>query len=104
MEKVAPEWNQVAVALGFNGARIKAIRMGTHHQPREACLEMFTEWLDGGHNLQPPTWDTIIQSLRVADLTEVADLLCHMIEIVSFSPHRIVASYYEGCACSGLFE
>ena len=31
IEKVAPEWDEVAVALGFDGARIKAIRMGTHH-------------------------------------------------------------------------
>lgn len=83
MERVVPEWNVVAVALGFDGARIKAIRMGTHHQPREACLEMFTQWLDGGHDLQSPTWDALIQSLRAANLMEMADLIHNTIETVS---------------------
>ena len=86
MEKVAPEWDQVAVALGFDGARIEAIKMGTHHQPRKACLQMFTEWLDGGHDLQPLTWKALIQCFRTANLTEMADLLCCTIEIVSFMP------------------
>jgi hypothetical protein len=85
MKKVAPEWDEVAVALGFDGARIKTIEMGAHHQPRKACREIFTEWLNGGRNLQPPTWDVLIQSLIAANLTEIADLLSRTIEIVSFT-------------------
>ena len=53
MREVAPEWDEVAVALGFDGARIKTIKMGAHYPPREACLEIFTVWLNGGHDLQP---------------------------------------------------
>jgi hypothetical protein len=85
MKEVAPEWDEVAVALGFDGARIKTIKMGAHYQPREACLEMFTEWLDGGHDLQPPTWNVLIQSLIAANLSGIADLLSRTIEIVSFT-------------------
>ena len=33
MKEVAPEWDEVAVALGFDGARIKMIKMGAHYQP-----------------------------------------------------------------------
>ena len=88
METVAPEWEEVAVALGFDGTRIKVIRTGTHYQPRKACLEMFTEWLDGGHDLQPPTWDILITSLRAANLMGIANLLSHMIVIVSL--HLII--------------
>ena len=84
MREVAPEWDEVAVALGFDGARIKTLKMGAHYQPREACLEMFTEWLNGGRDLQPPTWNVLIQSLRAANLTEIANLLSRTIEIVSF--------------------
>ena len=84
MEKVAPEWDEVAVALGFDGARIRIMRTGTHHQPRKACLEMFTEWLNGSHDLRPPTWDALIQSLRAANLDNIAELLSHTIEIVSY--------------------
>ena len=85
MKEVTPEWDGVAVALGFDGARIKTLKMGAHYQPREACLEMFTEWLNGGHDLQPPTWNVLIQSLRAANLTEIADILSYTIEIVSFN-------------------
>ena len=84
MEGVTPKWKQVAIALGFNGSRIEAIEMGVLRQPADACLKMFTDWLDGGHDLQPPIWNVLIQSLRAANLTEIADLLNHSIEIVSF--------------------
>ena len=83
MKEVTPEWDEVAVALGFGGARIKTIKMGAHYQPREACREMFIEWLEGGRDLQPPTWSVLIQSLTAANLTEIADLLSRTIEIVS---------------------
>jgi hypothetical protein len=82
MERVTPKWKQVAVALGFNGSRIEAIEMGTLRQPEDACLKMFTDWLAGGHDLKPPTWDALIQSLRATNLPEIADLL-KFIEIVS---------------------
>ena len=80
MEKVIPKWKQVAIALGFNGSRIEAIEMRALRQPEDACLKMFTDWLAGGHDLRPPTWDVLIQSLRAANLSEIADLL----KIVSF--------------------
>ena len=84
MEKVVPKWKQVAIALGFNGPRIEAIEMGAPWRPEDACLKMFTGWLAGGHDLRPPTWDILIQSLRAANLPEIADLL-KLIEIVSFT-------------------
>ena len=90
MKEVTPEWDEVAVALGFDGARIKTLKMGAHYQPREACLEMFTEWLNGGHDLQPPTWDVLIQSLTAANLMEIADILSCTIEIVSFNLIQLV--------------
>ena len=89
MREVAPEWGEVAIALGFDGARIKTLKMGAHYQPREACREMFTEWLEGGRDLQPPTCNVLIQSLRAANLIETATLLSRTIEIVSI----IMASY-----------
>ena len=85
MEKVAPKWDEVAIALGFDGARIGTIKMGAYYQPTRAYREMFIEWLDGGHDLQPPTWKVLIQSLRIAKLTKNADFLSHAIEIVSFA-------------------
>ena len=84
MEKATPKWKQVAIALGFNGAKIEAIDMGALRQPEDACLKMFTDWLAGGHDLRPPTWDVLIQSLRAVNLPEIANML-KFIEIVSFT-------------------
>jgi hypothetical protein len=84
MERVTPKWKQVAIALGFNGSRIEAIEMGALRQPEDACLKMFSDWLSGGHDLKPPTWDALIQSLRAAKLPEIAELLT-FIKIVSFT-------------------
>ena len=89
MEKVVPKWDEVAMALGFDGARIKTIEMGAFYQPGNACRTMFTDWLAGSHDLKPPTWDVLIQSLRTANLTEIAYLLSRMIEIVSFTPNNM---------------
>ena len=83
MERVTPKWKQVAIALGFNGSRIESIEMGAPWRPEDACLKMFTGWLAGDHDLRPPTWEVLIQSLRAANLSEIADLL-KFIEIVSF--------------------
>ena len=90
IDTVAPKWKQVAIALGFDGPKIKAIEMGAHYQPGDACLKMFIDWLSRGRAL---TWDSLIQSLRAANLTETADLLSSTIEIVSV--HILNTTYYE---------
>ena len=82
VDTVAPKWKQVAIALGFDGPRIETIEMGTHYKPGDACLKMFMEWLSKGHDL---TWDSLIQSLKAANLIEIADMLSSTIEIVSFT-------------------
>ena len=93
METVAPKWSKVATAIGFDGARIDAIEMGTHYQPGDACRKMFTGWLEGGHDLKPATWDILIQCLKAAKLTEIANLLHSTIKIVSFVPIPLYDSY-----------
>ena len=90
MENVAPKWKKVAIAIGFDEARIEAIETGAFYQPENACLKMFTGWLNRGHDLKPPTWDVLIQSLRVANVIQMADMLHNTIEIVSsFSPNSL---------------
>ena len=92
MEKVAPKWKQVAIALGFDGARIETIEMGALRQPEDASLKMFTDWLAGGHDLKPPTWNILIQPLRAAKLMETADLLDRTIDIVSMKINALSCS------------
>ena len=78
----------MAIALGFDGPRIETIEIGALRQPGDACLKMFIEWLSRGHDL---TWDNLIQSLKAANIMEIAELLSSTIEIVSFPPNN----YYE---------
>ena len=80
IDTVAPKWKQVAIALDFDGPKIEAIDMGARYMPGEACLKMFIDWLSRGRVL---SWDSLIQSLKAANLTEIADLLSSTIEIVS---------------------
>ena len=82
----------MAIALGFDGARIETIEMGALRQPEDAGLKVFTDWLAGGHDLKPPTWNVLIQSLRAAKLMEVADLLDRTIDIVSMKINALSCS------------
>lgn len=83
IDTVAPKWKQVAIALDFDGPKIETIEIGAHYQPGDACLKMFINWLSKGCNL---TWNSLIQSLNAAKLTEISDFLSSKIEIVSFTP------------------
>lgn len=101
MDTVAPKWKQVAIALDFDGPRIEAIEMGARYMPGDACLKMFIDWLSRGRDL---TWDSLIEALKAANLTETADLLSSTIEIVSFTVSHIMYDYVMKCIiiCSPL--
>ena len=85
VETVAPYWKKMAIALGFSVARIKSIEKGEHYQPDDASFEIFSCWLEGEHDLKPPTWDVLIQCLKQANLLDIAEMLSN-IQIVSFIP------------------
>ena len=82
MKAVAPQWKQMAVALGFSAARIKSIE-SEHYRPDDASFKIFSCWLEGEHNLKPPTWDVLIRCLKQANLLDLAEMLSN-IQIVSF--------------------
>ena len=83
MESVAPQWELIAVVLGFSVARIKSIDKSKHYQTDDATFEMFSRWLEGEHDLKPPTWDVVIQCLKEANLLDLAETLSN-IRIVRF--------------------
>ena len=83
MESVAPQWELIAVALGFSVARIKSIDKSKHYQTDDATFEMFSRWLEGEHDLKPPTWDVLIRCLKEVNLLDLAETLSN-IQIVSF--------------------
>ena len=76
IERVAPNWMNLAIALGFDQSRIETIEKDYRGSMEEACLKMFMRWLDGEHDLvQPCTWDTLIKCLRRAAFGDVANSL-----------------------------
>ena len=76
IERVAPDWKDLAIALGFDQSRIKTIEKDYRGSREEACQEIFMRWLDGEHDLvQPCTWDTLIKCLRRATFGDVASSL-----------------------------
>ena len=64
IEGVAGEWEVLAHELGFDTPRIKIINRQFVCEPEEACIAMFSRWLDGEHDLKPPTWHSLIQCLE----------------------------------------
>ena len=80
MEKVAPVWKEAAIILGFDQDRIKRIEMDAHYKMENATLEMFSLWLKGAHDLQPATWNTLIQCLRDVKLTKTSDILNNLVD------------------------
>ena len=64
IESVVSEWEKLASRFGFEEARIYAIRRGAFFQIEDACFNMFIRWLNGEHDLKPPTWYNLIQCLE----------------------------------------
>ena len=76
VERVASDWKDLAIALGFDQSRIMIIEEDCRGRVERASQEMFMRWLDGEHDLvQPCTWDTLIKCLRRAAFGSVADNL-----------------------------
>jgi hypothetical protein len=64
IESVASEWEKLAIRFGFEETRICIIRRGAFREVEDACFNMFIKWLDGEHDLKPPTWYNLIQCLN----------------------------------------
>ena len=105
MESVAPQWKQMAIALGFSVARTESIEKSKHYRTDDASFDMFSCWLEGEHDLKPPTWDVLIQCLKQANLLDLAEMLSN-IQIVSFNINSILVTYtmpYLNCTLEARF-
>ena len=80
METVAPHWEKLAIALGFTGPRLSIINSISNNDPEKAAREMFVRWLDGDHDLKPPTWGSLVQCLVNIRLEGVADSIKEILQ------------------------
>ena len=63
IETVAAKWEEVALALHFEGHTIQNIRYDPHIQSIDtACRVMLQKWLDG-EGRQPVAWETLMDAL-----------------------------------------
>ena len=78
IETIAYDWQSVAIALGFDGPRIKNIEKDHPNQCEDASCDMLSRWLHGEHDLHGPlTWDTLIGCLEQAEMMELAKKVRH---------------------------
>ena len=74
IEAVAHDWQSVAMALGFDGPRIKNLEKDYPSRCEDASREMFTKWLNKDHDLRRPlTWVTLIDCLEQAEMKSLAE-------------------------------
>ena len=78
IETAAHSWQNVAIALDFDGPQMKSIERDYPSRSEDACREMFVKWLDGDPNLRSPvSWDTLIDCLEKARLEDLAENVKH---------------------------
>jgi hypothetical protein len=82
IESVASKWEKLAVSLGFEVTRISNIKSGAFFHVEDACFNMFIRWLNGAHDLIPPTWCNLIHCLE--ETNEFKNLARDVKEALSF--------------------
>ena len=77
IESTAAKWEEVAIALGLDAPAIERIRRDYTSDCREACSQMFAHWLkmDYLDEEKPVTWSTLIDCLKDAEFSSVAEEL-----------------------------
>ena len=75
--RIQAEWQNVAYALCYRIAEVKAIRTD-NKTSKMCCLELFEDWLSTNHGVGPKTWSTLLDKLN-----EVKDLTVARNEIMS---------------------
>ena len=75
---MAPNWENLAIALGFEYYTIKTVQRKYKSDAREACRQILSMWLEQAEEenlVRPVTWATLIQCLVTAELSCIAEKL-----------------------------
>lgn len=74
IERIASRWNEVALALHFDGHIIALVHHDTQGRAMDSTIAILQRWLDGG-GYQPVTWNTLIEGLRTSKFNTLAEEL-----------------------------
>lgn len=77
IDNVAPNWEELAIALGFKHYTIKTVQRDHKNDARGACHKVLSMWLEQAEEnlVRPVTWNTLIQCLITAELSFLAEEL-----------------------------
>ena len=74
VETIAYRWQDVALALHFEGSVIASIKESTFSNVEEGCRRMLDRWLEGVCH-EPLTWERLVEALQEAGFVDLADSL-----------------------------
>ena len=74
VETIAYRWQDVALALHFEGSVIASIKESTFSNVEEGCRRMLDRWLEGGCR-EAVTWKRLVEALQDAGFIELAESL-----------------------------
>ena len=69
ISKIMNEWEDIADALRYDLATIKAIKDKEREDPKKCCREFFRDWLmtNNGAKAGPKVWSTLLDALKNVD-------------------------------------
>ena len=71
VEQVQADWDDLAYALRFQSATVKAIKKDAD-DVKERCTDVLSRWLAGEGERGPRTWATLLEALKDMGKTELA--------------------------------
>ena len=74
VDGIAYRWQDVALALHFEGSVIASIKESTPSNVEEGCRRMLDKWLEGGCR-EPVTWKRLVEALQDSGFIYLADSL-----------------------------
>ena len=84
IDTVAPEWEELAMAMGFPAHVIGTIRRNNLRDAKGATLQILTLWLEGKSSV-PVSWESLVDCLYQADFSTVSLDIQEMFDVNNFS-------------------
>ena len=67
---IASEWKELGIMLKFESAELRTIEKSKFFQPKDCCLEILDQWLQGRTcDKKPITWETLLLALMEVGCT-----------------------------------
>ena len=79
MDTVAGKWEDLALALHFDGPTLLTIKKDSALCSKTACCTILQRWLEG-KGRQPTCWDVLLEALKDAEFGVLAGELTEALQ------------------------